>query len=42
MKEGILAADDVPAALIEKVQGNNLEDVYMYYFGENSISSGKK
>lgn len=42
MKEGILAADDVPAALIEKVQGNNLEDVYMYYFGENSISSGEK
>jgi len=40
MKDGKLAADDVPAALIEKVQGNNLEDVYMYYFGENSISPG--
>lgn len=38
MKDGKLAADDVPAALIEKVQGNNLEDVYMHYFGENSIS----
>lgn len=40
MKDGKLAADDVPAALIEKVQGNNLEDVYMHYFGENSISPG--
>lgn len=40
MKDGKLAADDVPAVLIEKVQGNNLEDVYMYYFGENSISPG--
>lgn len=39
--DNIVAADqNVSVVLIEKVQRNNLEDVYMYYFGENSINPG--
>ena len=34
MKDGNLVADDSPEALVAKVNGNNLEDVYMYYFNE--------
>lgn len=32
LKDGQLVADDVPGTLVESVHGNNLEDVYMYYF----------
>lgn len=34
MKDGNLVADDSPEELVTKVNGNNLEDVYMYYFDE--------
>lgn len=34
MKQGELVADDKPEHLICQVGGNNLEDVYMNYFGE--------
>ena len=32
MKDGELVADDSPMELIRLVEGENLEDVYMYYF----------
>lgn len=32
LKDGELAADDTPKALVESVGGKNLEDVYMQYF----------
>lgn len=35
MKEGMLVADNSPEKLVALVEGNNLEDVYMYYFGKN-------
>lgn len=34
LKNGELVADDEPKKLVEAVQGENLEDVYMNYFGE--------
>ena len=34
MKQGGLVADDKPEHLICQVGGNNLEDVYMNYFGK--------
>ena len=34
LKDGELVADDEPKKLVEAVQGENLEDVYMNYFGE--------
>lgn len=34
MKDGELVANDNPKKLIESVNGRNLEDVYMHYFGE--------
>lgn len=33
LKDGELVADDEPKKLVEAVQGENLEDVYMNYFG---------
>ncbi len=33
LKDGELVADDEPKKLVESVQGENLEDVYMHYFG---------
>lgn len=36
MKDGELVADDEPKKLVESVQGENLEDVYMNYFGDMS------
>lgn len=38
MKDGGLVADDSPEVLIKSVEGKNLEDVYMHYFGENEES----
>ena len=35
MKAGELVADDTPEHLVHAVDGNNLEDVYMNYFGVN-------
>ena len=35
LKDGELVADDEPKKLVAAVQGENLEDVYMNYFGEN-------
>ena len=34
MKAGELVADDTPEHLVRAVDGNNLEDVYMNYFGD--------
>ena len=34
MKDGKLAADDSPEALVRLTGSKNLEDVYMHYFGE--------
>ena len=34
MKDGELVANDNPQKLVESVNGRNLEDVYMHYFGE--------
>ena len=34
MKAGELVADDTPEHLVHAVDGNNLEDVYMNYFGD--------
>jgi len=34
MKDGELVADDSPEKLVAMVEGKNLEDVYMHYFGE--------
>ena len=34
MKDGELVANDNPQKLVESVDGRNLEDVYMHYFGE--------
>ena len=36
LKDGELVADDEPKKLVESVQGGNLEDVYMNYFGDMS------
>lgn len=36
LKDGELVADDEPKKLVESVQGENLEDVYMNYFGDMS------
>lgn len=33
MKDGKICASDVPSKLVHDVDGNNLEDVYMHYFG---------
>jgi len=35
MKEGELVANDSPEKLVALVDGKNLEDVYMHYFGES-------
>lgn len=35
LKDGKLVADEEPKKLVEDVQGENLEDVYMYYFEWN-------
>lgn len=37
LKDGKLVADDAPGVLVEQVAGDNLEDVYMYYFGDESL-----
>ena len=34
MKDGELVADDSPKELIAEIDGKNLEDVYMHYFGK--------
>ena len=34
LKNGELVADDEPKRLVEAVHGENLEDVYMNYFGD--------
>ena len=34
MNAGELVADDTPEHLVHAVDGNNLEDVYMNYFGD--------
>lgn len=34
LKDGELVADDEPKRLVEAVHGENLEDVYMNYFGD--------
>lgn len=39
MKDGNLVADDSPEVLVQLAGGKNLEDVYMYYFGESEDSS---
>lgn len=36
LKDGKLVADETPGVLIEQVAGVNLEDVYMFYFGDES------
>ncbi len=38
MKDGNLVADDSPEVLVQLAGGNNLEDVYMHYFGESEDS----
>ena len=37
MKAGELVADDTPEHLVHAVDGNNLEDVYMNYFGDKGF-----
>jgi ABC-type multidrug transport system ATPase subunit len=37
MKQGELAADDTPENLVHRIDGNNLEDVYMYFFEDERM-----
>lgn len=39
LKEGKLVADEAPGVLMEQVAGDNLEDVYMHYFGDESVNT---
>ena len=42
MKDGNLVADDSPEELVTKVNGNNLEDVYMYYCNSQHITDSSQ